>query len=170
MDAYQILGVPKNADKATIKAAYRKAIQDWHPDKFGTDEVKKKEGNSRLEKINRAYYILSDEDRRQRYDRYGEQGVGSSASSEEQMENGGGFGFSGFGGDGQDLSSLFQSLFGGLGEDSIGFDINDLGMGGGSIRNKRNAKQQGKITIDMSIVILLIFWFSYQLITLSFLT
>lgn len=98
LDAYQILEIPRTSTKKDIKTAYRKLVATWHPDKFPDDPVKQKEGGLRMEKINRAYYCLEDEDRRRRYDTYGERGVGTSAASEEQMSKmggpdmGGGFG------------------------------------------------------------------------------
>jgi molecular chaperone DnaJ len=61
LDAYQILECPRTADKKEIKAAYRKLVAKWHPDKFPDDEVKKKEGGLRMEKINRAYFCLEDD-------------------------------------------------------------------------------------------------------------
>jgi molecular chaperone DnaJ len=121
-DAYQILDVPRGADKKDIKSSYRKAVATWHPDKFPDDDVKKAEGNSRMEKINRAWYCLGDDDRKRRYDQYGEQGVGTSASSEEQikaagspMGQGGGFGGGRGGGavDVNDISDIFDAFFGG---------------------------------------------------------
>lgn len=129
MDAYQILEISRSAPQKDIKKAYRKLIAKWHPDKFPNDPEKKKEGGLRLEKINRAYYCLETENRRQRYDRFGEAGIGSSAAAEEQMEKSGGPGFggfgdmSGFGGfsgfDGavniQDISDIFSSFFQGSG-------------------------------------------------------
>jgi molecular chaperone DnaJ len=138
MDAYQTLGVPKNADKSAIKAAFRKLIAQWHPDKFPDDEAKKKEGGLRMEKINRAYYILSDDDRRRRYDQYGEQGVGSSAASEEQLRQSGGPGMGGFGDMGgavdvQDISDIFDAFFGGSG-----------GMRGRSKQRSANAPIAGQ--------------------------
>lgn len=86
MDAYAILSISKTASKKEIKSAYRKAVAKFHPDRFPNDEEKKKEGGLRMEKINRAYYVLEDEDRRRRYDLYGEQGVGTSASSEARLK------------------------------------------------------------------------------------
>ena len=73
MDAYQVLEIPRTADKKDIKSAYRKAVAKWHPDKFPDDEEKKREGGLRMERINRAYYCLGDDDRKRRYDTYGEQ-------------------------------------------------------------------------------------------------
>lgn len=74
-----------------------------------------------MEKINRAYFCLEEDERRKRYDQYGEQGVGTSAASEEQMKSAGGPGFGGFGGAGgqavdvQDISDIFDAFFGGQG-------------------------------------------------------
>eukprot|EP01038_Epipyxis_sp_PR26KG_P008911 gene8911-12019_t len=116
LDAYQILEVPKSADKQTIKSAYRKLVAKWHPDKFPDNEEKKVEGGLRMEKINRAYFCIGeDEDRRRRYDQFGEQGVGTSAASEEQLKEAGGPGMGGFGGsvDVGDVSDLFDAFFGG---------------------------------------------------------
>ena len=120
-DAYAILGVAKQATKKDIKTAYRKAVAKWHPDKFPDNEAGKKEGGMRMEKINRAYFCLEEDERRQRYDQYGEQGVGTSAASEEQMKAAGGPGMGGFGGGGggavdvQDISDIFDAFFGGQG-------------------------------------------------------
>ena len=61
-----------------IKTAYRKLVSKWHPDKFPDDEEKKIEGGKRMEKINRAYFCVGEDDRRRRYDQYGESGVGTS--------------------------------------------------------------------------------------------
>ena len=133
-DAYQILEVPRGADKKDIKSSYRKAVSTWHPDKFPDDEKKKAEGNLRMEKINRAWYCLGDDDRKRRYDQFGEQGVGSSASSEEQIKAagspmGGGFGGRGGGVDSSDVSDIFDAFFGG---------VSGRG-GGGAQQRQRNA-------------------------------
>jgi molecular chaperone DnaJ len=126
-DAYQILGTTKNADQKEIKKAYRKAIANWHPDKFPDNEAKKIEGGERMEAINRAFYCIGDDDRKRRYDMYGEQGVGTSAASEEQLKAAGGPGMGGFGGFGGqqvdvgDISDIFDAFFGGQGGGGGGF-------------------------------------------------
>ena len=131
MDAYQILELPKGSSGPEIKKAYRKAVGKWHPDKFPDDEAKKKEGNLRMEKINRAWYCLGDDDRRKRYDQFGEQGVGTSAASEEQMKAGGspfgGMGGSGGAVDVNDISDIFDAFFGG----AVGGRPGGGGGGGG---------------------------------------
>jgi len=94
-----------------------------------------------MEKINRAYYVLSDDDRKRRYEQFGEQGVGTSASSEEQLKAAGGPGGmrGGFGGgmdgsvDVQDISDIFETFFGGSGGARGG------GRGGGAGQRQRSA-------------------------------
>ena len=85
LDAYEILGVDLDADIQTIKKAYRNAVFLWHPDRFPGDTAKQIEGGLRLEVINRAWYCLNDENRRARYDKYGEEGVGTSAAMEADI-------------------------------------------------------------------------------------
>ena len=132
MDAYQVLEIPRSANKNDVKKAYRKAIATWHPDKFPDDEAKKAEGNVRMERINRAWYCLGDDDRRKRYDQFGEQGVGTSAASEEQIKNAGSPMGGGFGGgaavDVNDISDIFDAFFGGA----------TGGRGGGARQRQRN--------------------------------
>jgi curved DNA-binding protein len=66
-DYYEVLGVPKDADEKTIKAAYRKLARKYHPD-VCQDKV---EGESKFKEINEAYEVLSDKDKRQKYDQFG---------------------------------------------------------------------------------------------------
>lgn len=66
-DPYEVLGVARNADEATIKSAYRKKAQDHHPDKHGGDEEKFKE-------VAEAYDVLSDPEKRELFDLYGNVG------------------------------------------------------------------------------------------------
>ena len=157
-DAYQILEIPRSATKKEVKSAYRKAVAKWHPDKFPDDEEKKKEGGQRMEKINRAYFCLEEDDRRRRYDQFGEQGVGTSAASEEQMKAAGGPGFGGFGGAGgqqvdvQDISDIFDAFFGGQGGGVGGPGGMPRGGGGrGRTRNPNAPVAGDDLQIDIEV-------------------
>lgn len=111
-DYYQILGVPRDASEEEIKKAYRRLAHKYHPDKAGGDEAKFKE-------INEAYQVLSDREKRARYDRYGtaEPFVGGTPPGWGGFSWGdftaGGYGeeFGGFG----DLGDIFETFFEGLG-------------------------------------------------------
>lgn len=67
VDHYKILGLEKGASISEIKTAYRKLVRQWHPDRFG-DKEKKKEAETMMKKINTAYDILSDPQKKQLYD------------------------------------------------------------------------------------------------------
>ncbi|PAF53474.1 molecular chaperone DnaJ [Helicobacter sp. 13S00482-2] len=99
-DYYEILEVSQTSDKETIKKAYRKMALKYHPDRNPDD----KEAEEMFKKINEAYEVLSDESKRQIYDKYGKKG----------LENNGFSGFSGkdFGDIFGDLGSIFESAFG----------------------------------------------------------
>ncbi|MCP4332682.1 MAG: DnaJ domain-containing protein [Gammaproteobacteria bacterium] len=104
-DYYQILGVPRDADKSDIKKAYRKLARKYHPDvnQDATAEDKFKE-------VNEAYEVLKDSDNRQAYDRFG------ADWKHGQQFDGAGFGggsYSGGGFSGGDFSDFFESIFGG---------------------------------------------------------
>lgn len=108
-DFYEVLGIAKGASDTEIKKAYRKAAMKYHPDKFsGANESEKKEAEDKFKEINEAYQILSDENKRAQYDRFGH----------AAFENGGGAGaggFGGFSGGFEDLGDIFGSFFGGNG-------------------------------------------------------
>ncbi len=108
-DFYVILGVERTATDAEIKRAFRKLAQQWHPD-VNTDPA----AQARFKEINEAYQILSDPERRSRYDTFGRAGVDGGAGGP------GGAGFEGFGG----FSDIFDAFFGG-------------GAGGSSARRGR---------------------------------
>src|SRR6476619_983551 len=99
-DFYQVLGVERNASDADIKRAFRKLAQQWHPD-VNTDPA----AQERFKAINEAYQVLSDPERRSRYDTFGRAGLGGAGTG----AGGGGAGFEGFGG----FSDIFDAFFGG---------------------------------------------------------
>ena len=114
-DYYEVLGLSKGATAEEIKKAYRKLAMKYHPDYNPGD----KNAEEKFKEINEANEVLSDPEKRQRYDQYGFAGVDPSYGA-GQGGFGGGFGGAG----GVDLGDIFGDLFGG------GFG----GFGGGSSR------------------------------------
>ena len=103
-DYYEVLGVGKNANADEIKKAYRKAAIKYHPDKNPGD----KEAEEKFKEAAEAYDVLSNPDKRARYDQFGHAGMGGAAGA------GGGFGgFSGGGFSMEDIFSQFGDIFGG---------------------------------------------------------
>ena len=102
-DYYEVLGVARNANDDEIKKAYRKAAIKYHPDKNPGD----KEAEDKFKEAAEAYDVLSNPDKRARYDQFGHAGMSGAA---------GGGGFGGFGGGGfsmEDIFSQFGDIFGG---------------------------------------------------------
>ena len=117
-DYYEVLGVDKNATPDEIKKAYRKLAKKYHPDLNPGDKAK--EAEEKFKEASEAYEVLSDEEKKQRYDQFGH------AAFDPQA--GGGYSdFGGFGG----FEDIFSSFFGG-------------GFGGGGSRHNPNAPQQGR--------------------------
>ena len=102
-DYYEVLGVEKSASPEDIKRAYRKLAGKYHPDRNPGD----KSAEEKFKEIGEAYEVLSDSDKRTRYDQFGFQGV--------DPNFGGGQGFDGFGGFGGfgDFGDIFSDFFGG---------------------------------------------------------
>ena len=106
-DYYEVLGVEKNASEGEIKKAYRKLAMKYHPDQNPGD----KDAEEKFKEINEAYEVLSDPDKKSRYDQFGFAGVDPSFGA---GNGGGSYGGAGFGGfDGFDLGSIFGDFFGG---------------------------------------------------------
>ena len=126
-DFYSILGVSRAADAAEIKSAYRKLAKKFHP-----DANPGKDTTTEFQEVNRAYEVLSDTDKRKKYDMFGEAGVGSSAASEGGGPYGYGSPFGGGAGFSQevDLGDIFDTFFGGGGGPGAGFGARG-GRGGG---------------------------------------
>jgi len=128
IDYYKILGINKTASQDEIKAAYRKLARKHHPDLNPND----KEANKKFQQVNEANEVLSDPEKRKKYDQYGKdwqhaeayekanasagrrtrRGSGAGRSSNPFEESGFGEGGT-FGGDGGEFSDFFESLFGG---------------------------------------------------------
>lgn len=118
IDYYKVLEIDKNASEADIKKAYRRLARKLHPDLNPNDEAAKK----KFQQINEANEVLSDPEKRKKYDQYGKDWQHAEAfekqrqSQQHQQQGRGGFStqdFSG-GGDG-DFSDFFESMFGGMG-------------------------------------------------------
>src|SRR5690349_25002544 len=118
IDYYQVLGVNKNATEDEIKKAYRKLARKYHPDLNPND----KEANKKFQQINEANEVLSDPEKRKKYDQYGRDWKQREEANRYQKENAGqyqrqygagsGQGFSGNFSEG-DFSDFFESMFGG---------------------------------------------------------
>lgn len=131
-DYYEVLGLQKGASEAEIKSAYRKLAKKYHPD-LNPDNP---EAEAKFKEINEANDVLSDPDKRAKYDRFGHAGVDPSYAG-----GAGGYGYGGgfddFGG-GIDLGDIFDSIFGG---------------GAASRRSNPNAPMRGSdisISLDIS--------------------
>lgn len=115
-DYYEVLGIEKNASADEIKKAYRKKAIQYHPDKNPGDKA----AEEKFKEAAEAYDVLSDPQKRQRYDQFGHAGMGGAG------------GFSGGGMSMEDIFSHFGDIFGGA-----GFDLGDLFGGGGRSRGPR---------------------------------
>ena len=125
-DYYEVLGVKKDATADEIKKAYRKLTKENHPDLHPGDKV----CEERFKEANEAYEVLSDEDKRKKYDQFGHVAFDPNAGF-----GGGGFdGFGGFGG----FGDIFSDIFGGF---------------GGTARSNPNAPRRGesvRATVNIS--------------------
>ena len=112
-DYYEVLGVDKNANADAIKKAYRKLALKYHPDKFASkSDAEKKEAEEKFIEAANAYDVLSDPEKRQKYDQFGP------SMGPQGFPGGGAGGFGGFGGGGftmEDIFSQFGDIFGGGG-------------------------------------------------------
>jgi molecular chaperone DnaJ len=142
-DYYDVLGVPKAAKTDDIKSAYRKLALQYHPDRN-----KSAGAEERFKEISEAYAVLSDEEKRKRYDTYGHVGTedafrGSEANFDEVFKD---IGFGGF-------RDIFEQIFGGRGGfggmggggDPFGFGFN---FGGGARRRGRDVLYDVDLSLE----------------------
>lgn len=127
-DLYEILGISRNASDADIKKAYKKLALKYHPDRQGgKSDAEKKDAEEKFKEISWAYSILSDPEKKQRYDQFG--------ITDDQQQMGGGF----------DPTEIFKHFMGGFG----GFDDDDFNpfgsfFGGGGRQRQSRGPQQGQ--------------------------
>lgn len=115
-DYYEVLGVPRDVDAAALKKAFRRLAIQFHPDRNDAPEAE-----DRFKEINEAYAVLSDPEKRARYDRFGHDAPGGSP----------------FGGAGFDASSIFEQIFGGFG-----------GGRGGGARHGDDVRERLSVTLE----------------------
>jgi len=118
-DYYEVLGLNKNADDAAIKKAYRSLAKKYHPDMNPGD----KEAEVKFKEVNEAYEVLSNPEKKAKYDQFGHAAFDPASGAGGYSDFGGGFGDFG------DLGDLFGSFFGG---------------GFGSSAQRRNAPTRGE--------------------------
>lgn len=137
-DYYEVLGVEKGADDATIKKAYRQLAKKYHPDMNPGD----KEAEKKFKEASEAYAVLSDPDKRRQYDQFGH----------SAFEGGGaGGGFGGFDFSGADFSDIFGDIFGDFfgGGSSRGGSRNNGPMKGANLRTSvRISFEQAVFGVD----------------------
>ncbi len=129
-DYYEVLGIQKGASDDQIKSAFRKMAMKYHPDRNPGD----KQAEEKFKEVNEAYSILSDPDKKNKYDRFGFAGVDPNAGF-------GGGGFGGYGADFGGFEDIFSSMFGG------GFG----GFGGYSARSANSPRKGQDIEKRMNI-------------------
>lgn len=111
-DYYSILGVSKDATADDLKKAYRKLAKQYHPDAQHTEQDKQN-AEAKFKEINEAYSVLSDDNKRAQYDRFGSNFEQAGFGGGYGGFNGGAYDFSGFGGMDIDLEDILGSVFGG---------------------------------------------------------
>ena len=130
-DYYEVLGVPRDADEATLKKAYRKLALQHHPDRNPGDP----QAEEKFKEASEAYAVLSDADKRRAYDRFGHEGVGLGGAGGPDFGDLGGF------------TDLFNDLFGDL--------FGAAGRGGRRARGRgqRGADLRYNLEVDLSQVV-----------------
>lgn len=151
IDYYKVLGLDKSASQADIKKAYRKMARKLHPDLNPNDKT----AQQKFQQVNEANEVLSDPEKRKKYDQYGKDWQHADAfeqARQQQQQSGGGFGGGGFGGgrsytggsqgfDESQFSDFFESMFGGGG----------FSQGGGQRRTTQFKGQDLNATLRLNL-------------------
>ncbi|KAL8499277.1 hypothetical protein ACS0TY_022309 [Phlomoides rotata] len=131
LDYYEILTVEKGATEDDLKKAYRKLAMKWHPDK---NPHNKNEAEAKFKQISEAYEVLSDPQRRQAYDQYGEEGLNGSSGSQNEFNP-------------RNAEDIFAEFFGsspfGFGSGGVGRSTRYSSNGGGGDSTFRNGDHDG---------------------------
>ena len=149
IDYYKILGVDKTIPQKDVKKAYLKRAKQFHPDLHPDDP----KAQAKFQALQEAYNVISDPEKRKKYDQYGEQwkqaeqfqGFGGGGAGGGNPF--GGFDFSGFGSGGGGFSDFFENLFGRKGQQGGGFG-GFQGFGGSSARTN-TGEMSANVTIDL---------------------
>ena len=152
VDYYKILGVDKTIPQKDVKKAYLKRAKQFHPDLHPDDP----KAQAKFQALQEAYNVISDPEKRKKYDQYGEQwkqaeqfqgfGGGGGAGGGNPFS---GFDFSGFGGGGAGgFSDFFESLFGRKGQQGGGFG-GFQGFGGSTSARTSTGEMSATVTIDL---------------------
>ncbi len=134
-DFYEILGVPKDADEATLKKAYRKVAMQFHPDRNPGNA----EAEAKFKEAAEAYEVLNDADKRARYDRFGHAGL-------DGMQGGGGHGFGG----GMTMEDIFAQFGDVFGEGGSPFDA-FFGGGGGRGQTRGRGQKGSNLRVKLTL-------------------
>lgn len=152
-DYYEVLGVDKKASADEIKKAYRKLAKKYHPDLHPNDES----AHKKFTEINEAYEVLSDPEKRKKYDTFGANANFSGGQNFDPRDFG--FDFGNFGNssytytssDSSGFSDFFDTLFGGFGQTNTSSSRRSSGFGGFS--NGFNKKNKSKLNTEVKISI-----------------
>ena len=128
-DYYEVLGLDRGASTQDIKKAYRKLAHKYHPDKNAGDQS----AEDQFKRVTEAYEVLSDADKRKRYDRYGAAGVGNGSAAGDPYGFNGGAGFT------QNVGEVFSDIFGDF-----------FGRRGGHAQQQRGRDRQVAMHIDFA--------------------
>lgn len=151
-DYYEALGVDKSASEKEIKSAYRKLAKKYHPDLNPDNES----AQEKFKEINEAYEVLSDKDKKKKYDTFGSSGGFYDGANFDPSQYG--YSYSGNGGSG-DFSDFFNMFFGGADPSSAGgfsssggdFSFSDIFSDFGGRKSKKRSSNRQSYETDLSI-------------------